>query len=256
MHHEAHVGLVDAHAERHRRHHYLDIILEEGILGLLALLERQPRMIGRRLAAVAGQSLGHLLHPITTGAVNNPAIALLALHVAQQLFGRLELLHQAVADIRAIEAGGVDEGIVQLKPVQHVAAGRLVGGRGERHHRHLREPLLEPPEGRILRPKIVAPLGDAVGLVNSKQPERQLGQPVHKLVLQQSLGGDIEQLDLATAHGGEVLDHLLPAQGRVDVNRRHTVGTQAIDLILHQGDQRRDHHPEPWPQQRRDLEAE
>ncbi len=54
VHHEAHIGFVDTHAKRHRRHHDLDIILEEGILGLLALLERQPRMIGRRLAAVAG----------------------------------------------------------------------------------------------------------------------------------------------------------------------------------------------------------
>ena len=54
VHHEAHVGLVDAHAERHRRHHDLDVILEEGLLGLLTQLQRQTGMIGCRLAAVTG----------------------------------------------------------------------------------------------------------------------------------------------------------------------------------------------------------
>ncbi len=102
----------------------------------------------------------------------------------------------------------------------------------------------------------MAPLGNAVRLVDGEQPERQLGQPVHKLVLQQALGGDIDQLDLAATHGGEVLDHLLPAQGRVDVDRRHTVGAQTVDLILHQRNKGRYHHPEPGPQQRRDLVTE
>ncbi len=174
VHHEAHVGLVDAHAERHRRHHYLDVVLEEGLLSALAQLERQAGVIGRRLAAVAGEPLGHLFHPIAAGAVDDAAVALLALHVAQQLLRRLELLHQAVADIGSVEAGGVDEGVVKFQPMQHVAAGRLVGGGGERHHGHLREPLLEPAQRRIFRPKIVPPLGDAVRLVDGKQAERQL----------------------------------------------------------------------------------
>ncbi len=256
VHHEAHVRLVDPHAERHRCHHYLDVILEEGILGLLALGQGQTGVVGRGLAAVAGEALGHLLHPIATGAVDDAAVALLALHVAQQLLRRLELLHQAVADIGPVEAGGMDEGIIELQPVQHVAAGSLVGGGGERHHGHLGEPLLEPAERRVFRPKIVAPLGDAVGLVDGEQAEWQLRQPIHELVLQQALGGDVEQLDLAATHGGKVLDHLLPAQGRVDVDGRHTVGAQAVDLILHQRDKRGDHYAQPGSQQRRDLEAE
>ncbi len=233
VHHEAHVGLVDAHAECHRRHHYLDVILEESLLGLLALLERQTGMIGGRLAAVAGEPLGHLLHPVAAGAVDDAAVALLTLYITQQLLGRLELLHQAIADVGPVEAGGVDKGIVQFQPVQHVAAGRLVGGGGERHHGHLGEPLLEPPERRIFRPKIVPPLRDAVSLIDGEQTERQLGQPVHELMLQQALGGNINQFDLAAAHGGKVLDHLLPAQSRVDIDRRHAVGTQGVDLILH-----------------------
>ena len=95
-----------------------------------------------------------------------------------------------------------------------------------------------------------------MGLVDGEQAERQLRQPIHELMLQQALGGNIEQLYLAAAHGGKVLDHLLPAQGRVDVDGRHTVGAQAVDLILHQRDKRGDHHAQPRAQQRRYLEAE
>ncbi|MND99007.1 hypothetical protein D3C80_913830 [compost metagenome] len=145
---------------------------------------------------------------------------------------------------------------MQFEAMQHVAAGRLVCGGGERHHGHLGEPLLEPPQRRVFGAKIVAPLGDAVGLVDGEQPEGQFCQPIQKLVLQQPLGGDIDQLDLAATHGGKVLDHLLPAQGRVDVDRRHAVGAQAVHLILHQRDEGGDHHPEPGPQQRRDLVTE
>ena len=256
VHHEAHVGFVDPHAERHRRHHYLDIILEEVFLGALTLLERQTGMVGCRLAAVAYQALGHLLHPVAAGAVDDAAVALLTLDVAQQLFCRLELLHQAVADIGSVETGGMDEGILQFEAMQDIAPGRLVGGGGEGHHGHLGEPLLEPAQGRILGAKIMTPLGDAVGLVDGKQAEGLLGQPVHEFVLQQPLGGDIDNLDLAPAHGGKMLDQLLPAQGRVDVGRRHPVGPQGVDLILHQGDEGGDHHPQTGPQQRRDLVAE
>ena len=256
VHHEAHVGLVDPHAKRHRRHHYLDIVLEEGILGAQPLIQRQARMIGRCLAAMAGEPLCHFLHPVAAGAIDDAAVALLALHVAQQLLGPLELLHQAVTDVGPVEAGGVDEGIVQFEAMQHVAAGRLVGSGGERHHRHLGEPLLEPSQRRVFGPKIVAPLGDAVGLVDGEQPEGQLCQSIQKLVLQQPFGGDIDQLDLATAHGGKVLDHLLPAQGGVDIDRCHAVGPQAVHLILHQRNEGRDHHSEPGAQQRRDLVTE
>ncbi len=93
-------------------------------------------------------------------------------------------------------------------------------------------------------------------LVDGKQAERQLRQPIHELVLQQAFGGDIDDFYLAAPHGGKILDHLLPAEGRVDVDRRHAVGAQAVHLILHQRNEGRDHYPEPRAQQRRDLVAE
>ena len=48
MHHEANVRLVDAHAERHRRHHNLQVIALEFFLHISANIIFQPGMIGRR----------------------------------------------------------------------------------------------------------------------------------------------------------------------------------------------------------------
>lgn len=46
MHHEANVWFIDAHAERHRRHHNLQVIALEFLLHISANIIFQPGMIG------------------------------------------------------------------------------------------------------------------------------------------------------------------------------------------------------------------
>ena len=48
MYDEPDVGSVDAHPECHGRHDDLDALVEEGILMRLALLVREPGVVGQR----------------------------------------------------------------------------------------------------------------------------------------------------------------------------------------------------------------
>jgi hypothetical protein len=43
---EAHVGLVDPHAERDRRHHEKAVLLQEGVLVAVAIRRGQPAWYG------------------------------------------------------------------------------------------------------------------------------------------------------------------------------------------------------------------
>ena len=56
--HGAHVGLVDAHAERDGRDHHLDAAVEELLLHALAVLRVEARVVG-----AAGEMRGELARP-------------------------------------------------------------------------------------------------------------------------------------------------------------------------------------------------
>lgn len=57
-------------------------------------------------------------------------------------------------------------------------------------------------------------------------------------------------------HLTQNLTRFLRGQRRVEAGRTHTVVLQRIDLILHQGDQRRNYDRHPIPMQSRNLVAE
>lgn len=72
MHHEANVWFIDAHAERHRRHHNLQVIALEFLLHISANIIFQPGMIGRRANSLALQARSGVFYFRTTITVNNP----------------------------------------------------------------------------------------------------------------------------------------------------------------------------------------
>ncbi|MNN08191.1 hypothetical protein D3C81_1210410 [compost metagenome] len=85
----------------------------------------------------------------------------------------------------------------------------------------------------------MAPLRDAVRLVDGNARD---GQPAHFLaepVQLQSFRGHIQQLDLAAASRPDAVVHFLARQRTVDVGRRDAHRRERIHLVLHQRDQRR-----------------
>ncbi len=188
-------------------------------------------------------------------AVDDPGLA----RVRGDDRGELRLLvgpeHDAILDVRAVEAGDEQRGVVEHELALDVAAGRRVRGRRQGDARHAREALVQQRELAIVGPEIVAPLRDAMRLVDREQGDRAAAQQVEEARHGQALGCDVEQVERA---GGEVALGVVdrrPVQVRVQRRGAHAELAQRCDLILHQRDQRRDHDGDAGPAQRRHLVA-
>ena len=95
-----------------------------------------------------------------------------------------------------------------------------------------------------------------MGLVDGQQVDRQ---PVEQGVDargEQGFRGNVEQLDRPAGDIRHVLLVGFRAERAVEEQRRHPGGAQLLDLVFHQGDQRRDHHGQAGEEQRRDLVAQ
>jgi hypothetical protein len=102
-----------------------------------------------------------------------------------------------------------------------------------------------PPHGRqlaILRPEVVAPLRNAVGLVDGQAVDAAAVEQGQRLRPYQRLRRGVEQLDLARGHAATDGHVLVVGQGAVEVGRGHAQLAQLHHLVFHQRDERRDDH--------------
>ena len=103
----------------------------------------------------------------------------------------------------------------------------------------------------------MAPLRHAVRLVDREQ--RQPGAGLHLVeqpqaaLAQQTLGRDVHQIEFAGAHPALDCGCFGAAQRAVEEGGAHAQLAERSHLVLHQRDQRRDHHAHAGEQQRRDL---
>ena len=134
----------------------------------------------------------------------------------------------------------------------------LVGRGGGREHR--------PPAGSaasrsrmpaVVGPEVVAPVADAVGLVDDQQPGR-VGEPRQLLVAEprvvEPLGADEQQVDLVGARARRRPSSHSSALAELMVTARTPGALGGRDLVAHQRQQRRhdDRRPAPRrPQQQR-----
>jgi hypothetical protein len=115
--------------------------------------------IGRRLLDLAPRQT-----------VDDTGVAgMLVAQEGHELLTRVGLLDDAIADVRSVEAGDELSGLLQTQAGQDLGAGRGIGGRGEGDARDLRPALVQLMELDVLGAEIMAPLGDAMGLVDREQ---------------------------------------------------------------------------------------
>ena len=78
-----------------------------------------------------------------------------------------------------------------LRPRRRIRRG------GERNARHFGEEVHETVEGAVFGPEIMAPLRNAMGLVDGDDREARGLQPIEALGLQKRFRGHIEEVQLA-----------------------------------------------------------
>ncbi len=258
MEHRADVGFVDAHPEGDRGDDDVAPPFHEIILRGVAHLRRHSRMVGPGAKSRLHQIPGHAFRRVLQGDVNHR-------RKTPGFFQALQKQPRPVAggnrrdrqmQVRAAERGLNMIAGFDSKPAPDFLRHLRRGRGGERQHTRDAEFFRHFGESQIFGTEIVAPLRDAVRLVDRQQ--RDLGAPDRKeeRLAQKPLGRDVEQFE--TPPGDLLVDlrELRRVESGIETRRRDAPRRQCVDLVLHQGDQRRNHQRCSLEQHRRKLIAD
>ena len=251
--HETNIRLVDAHAEGDRRHDHLRLVALEGVLNTSALVGLEPRVVGQGTQALLLEKGGRPLHAVARPPVDNTRLAGPRLDELQDLMVDAALGANLEIEVRPIERSPDHQGRTQLQSGDDVLLHAASRRRRKRRHRHARELLGDLRQGQVIGPEVVTPFADAVGLVDAEQ--RQPGRLQHLLELLECepLRGNVKQLRLPATEPPEDLFSAAAVQRTVQVIGRNAVAPRRIDLVLHQRNQRTDHHRRALQQRGRQL---
>ncbi len=138
----------------------------------------------------------------------------------------------------------------------NIGARSGIGRRGERDRLHAAEVGLHRAERRVFGAKIVAPLRNAMRLVDRQQ--RNLGalEELERLGSHQPFGRDIDETQLAARDPLEHRPVLGGVVRGVEARRGNAIAAQLRHLIAHQRDQRRHHDGQAVAEQCRKLVAQ
>ncbi len=243
VHHEAHVRAIDPHPERDGGDHDVDALVEERFLIPAAHIVGQPGVVRRRPQAFSLQPDGQRLDFTARSAIDNAGLARVAFENLQKLAMEIAAAQDAVGQVRPVERTDEDRRILQTQLGNNVAADALGRGRRERVQRHVGKIVAQAAELPVLGTKIVAPLADAVRFVDGDEPHAGLLQHAAKPLAplaHQPLRRHVQQTALVVAQARQHRVAFVGCQRAVQIRGRHAVDAQAVDLILHQRNQRRD----------------
>ena len=246
---ESEVRFVEAHPERDRRHERLHLTGDERVLQDLALGRGERRVVGPRIDPLRGE-VGR--DPLRVGDCQ-------AIDDATPRESRQDLRQPGEALRLVREHDGIElervareraakdpDAVAQL--LDDVRDDPVVGrgGRGKDRHASV-EQTEDPADTAVVRPKVVAPIGDAMRLVDDEQPDRALdarqdvpGEPL----VGEALRGDEQDVDRV---GGETGLHVIPFGliAGVDRGRSNAQSLRHRDLVPHQRQQRADDQAGP-----------
>ncbi len=177
-------------------------------------------------------------------------------HEIRDLFAAAGLGPHCQPQVRAIEAVHEHRRLAAEQFPLDIRARRAVRRGGERDGLHGAELRLHRAERRIFRAEVVAPLRDAMRLVDRQQRDLGALEELEGVGFEQTLRRDINEPQRAA---GNVVDDrpvLLRIVGGVERGGRDAITAQLRDLVAHQRDQRRHHDGEAVAQQRRQLIAQ
>ena len=154
--------------------------------------------------------------------------------------------------VRTVETREVQRRLAQSELGDDVLADAAGRGRREREYRDLGKALAQDVHLPVFGPEIVTPFGNAVGLVDGEArqalgPLQGRQKAAEEIRQKQSFRRQIKQLVLAAQQRGTALGRFAPAQRRIEEGGGNAVVVQEPHLILHQRDQRRDHHHDAGP---------
>ena len=122
----ANVGLVDAHAERNRGHHYNSGLGHEAVLVRAAHVRFLPGMIGDGVDARAAQKLGNLFGRFARQAINDARILALVFQKPEKLLAPIRLCKRRQPQVRAVKPVQQNFALAAKQALHNIFARGLV----------------------------------------------------------------------------------------------------------------------------------
>ena len=256
MHHEANVAAVDAHAERHRGDDDVQALFAEALADVGALLRVEAGVVGARVDLLLAQTLGEAFRVLARDAVDDRRRVRMALHGFGDLIDQIDARQHPIGQVGPIEGADQDFRLAQLQLLHDVVANARRRRRRERLERHVGEHLAQLGETSVLGAEVVPPLADAVRFVDRDGADLELRQLHEEAFEEQALRGHQQQAQRVAFEVALEVALLLRRQVAVRGGGRVAQEPQAVELVLHQRDQRRHDDGQPVGDQRRQLVAQ
>lgn len=241
---------VNPHSKGTCARQHLDFVGSPCLLTFLLFSQRQPSVERRRGHAGMLQSLAPAFAFVPRLHVNQP-LPLLGHRITQEDRIPVAPSVHLETQIGPAKRGAVYEGAGWHLPC-HVRQHFGCGGGGECAPNGIGEGFLQRANGLEGGPEIVAPLADAVRFIDDDGSNIPMLAPCEKHGILQSLWAEVQKLGLAES--GVVQDPI-PVVSHPCFSS-DAFGPESLALILHQGDQRRDHKAESSTGKGRQLETQ
>lgn len=255
--HRPDVGFVDAHAEGVGSHDHPALSAHEPLLHARALRAGQAGVIGVDGETAPCQMIPNDLHGPARRGIDDGQTRELAKHTMD---GAHPCATAPSGQDRPVEVGSVErpddlERVAKAEVGGDVVSHGRRGAGGERQRRAV-ESSRDGGDAPVGWPEVVAPLADAMRLVDGDETHANSGKEVPKRVQLEPLGRDEEESDAACAdpiHDAALRRHGLgPGEGL----GLETDPARPLDLVLHEGDEWRDDQRQAIDEERRHLVAD
>ncbi len=165
---EAHVRLVDTHAEGDGCHDHHAGLLEEGVLVGMAQVAVHSGVVGQGVRAVCREDVGELLHALARRSIDDAGLALARAHHGFDLLGDIGLLGHGEVEVGPVERAHEAPRLAPEQLGDDLLARGGIGRGGDRDHLRVAERVRGGAQLHVFRPEVVAPLRDAMGLVDGE----------------------------------------------------------------------------------------
>ena len=252
---EAQVGHVNPHPERDRGRDDQRLLAGEPVLRRPALLVVESGVVGQSAETQRAEPLGHRFRLPPREAVHDCGLPLVFPQESDEKVEGAPFGSHPVVEVGTIEAAHEELGILHPEFGGDFPADPLGGGRGERQEGGRREAVAQRSQLPVVRPELMTPLGDAVGLVHRHQPHPDPFEEPPEARGGETLRRYVEQLYLAGLRLLADEPRLFGAERTVEAAGGDPPRPERIHLVLHQGDQGRDDQGDAVEGERRKLVA-
>ena len=254
MQHKPHVGFINSHSERIGGDHHADAVIDEILLAVFPGITSHTGMVAPHREPGVFQIQIQLVHAFPGGAVNNSAVLPVFLQIAPDLLLFIPDSAHSKIQIFPVKSGDSNVRPLQRQRRKNILPDPLCSrGRKSSYDRPPGKAADKGENPHIAGPEILSPLRNTVGLVHRQHRQLRMAGKIQKPGRLQTFRRHID--DFITARRSQLQrpGDLILRQGAVDISRMHARLVQRLNLICHQGNQRRHHNGNAGHQKGRKL---